>query len=298
MSSPLIHCIISADYELFLGRNFASDDEVLFGPTRKLMDVCDAAEVPLTLFADVCSVWAHRDSGLNDYADNFEGQLCSAIKCGHDVQLHLHPHWLNSQFTDGEWRLSTDQMYLSELGFGDASGSAPDVIARGVEYLNGLLTPERPSYRCFAFRAAGLALQPLESETIQALLDNGIVLDSSIIKNVRMQMDTIRMDYTGMPDAANWFMDPQTGLKVEASGGLLEVPIATFQSGLIDRLGFLWRRLHSLKMRRGAGISRSERQTPLVNAISMLKYNWRYVSTNPWFLFSCDTKGVSLSMLE
>jgi hypothetical protein len=297
MAHPLINCVVSADYEVFLGRNFLTAEEVLFEPAQRMIDICDELEVPVTFFADVCSVWAHRKYGLSEYVKSFERQLKSAVQGGHDVQLHLHPHWLKSSHVGGEWYVATDQMYLNELGYEEGEESAPVVIGKGIRYLEELLKPVSPDYRCYAFRAAGLALQPDENNLIATLLNNGIHIDSSVARNVRLKMDTIEIDYTRMPTEANWYMAPETGIRCPADSGLFEVPVATFKSSLIVRIGFLWRRALSVSMRRGSGISRTERQTPMANLLSLLRYNWRYVSTDPWFLFSCDTKGLNLKML-
>ena len=297
MSEQIVYVLITADYELFLGRNFLGSEEVLFAPTRRMIGVCEGLQVPITFFADVCSVWAYRDYGLDDYALKFEGQMCQAVRSGHDVQLHIHPHWLGCTYENGEWRISTERMYLSELGFGDGEQQAPAVIKRGVDYLNGLLRQEKPGYNCLAFRAAGLALQPEEESLIGALLNNGIRIDSSVAKGLRLSMDTIEIDYTRTPRAANWLMSQETGMSSPADQGLFEIPIATFKSGAPTRLGFLWRRLRSVSMRRGSGISRSERQTRWANIRTMLAYNLRYLYTNPWFSLSCDTKGYNLKML-
>jgi hypothetical protein len=51
-------------------------------------------------------------------------------------------------------------MYLAELGFGPGEDEAPTMIRRGVEYLEQLLRPHSPGYRCAGFRATGLALEP------------------------------------------------------------------------------------------------------------------------------------------
>ncbi len=298
MSEPSIYCVITADYEVFLGRNFLPYEDVLFEPSRQMMNVCQTRGVPITFFADVCSVWAHRAyEAFEDYVDSFESQLTSAVQNGHDVQLHLHPHWLKSTYTNEAWRISTDQMYLHELGYHEGANSAGAVIEAGVRYLNGLLQPVKPDYRCLAFRAAGLALQPDEHKLIAALLEHGITVDSSVARNVQLKMDTIEIDYSDMPGVANWYMSPSGGIRTLADDGLLEVPIATFQSGLATRIGFLVRRALSVSMRRGSSISRAEKQTRLANLVSLVRYNWRFIATNPWFLFSCDTKGLTLPML-
>jgi hypothetical protein len=298
MSLPSIYCVVTADYEIFLGRNFLSHDEVLFRPAWRMMEVCEARSVPVTFFADVCSVWAHRaHDELAGYVESFESQLKSAVARGHDVQLHLHPHWLNSTYLDNQWRVSTEKMYLYELGYHQGENAALSIINAGVKYLEDLLHPTKSDYRCHAFRAAGLALQPEEDKLIAALLAAGINVDSSIAKDIRLKMDTVNIDYTGMPGTANWYVDPDGGLRQPRDSGLLEVPIATFQSGLLARIGFLISRALSVSMRRGASISRSEKQTRLANLLSLLRYNLRYIGTNPWFLLSCDTKGVNLNML-
>ena len=297
MKTPIINLLITADYELFLGRNFLSDDEVLFEPTRRLLDVCGDLDVPVTFFADVCSVFAHRKHGLTEYSGKFERQMSAAMRQRHDVQLHIHPHWLFSNYLNGEWNVSTEKMYLAELGYDDTPDSAPPVIARGVRYLTELLMPEKPDYRCLAFRAAGLALQPRECELIGTLLDNGIVVDSSIIRGVKFKLDTVEVDYSRVPAAANWHMSAKTGINTLSSEGLLEIPIATFKSSLATRLGFLWRRARSVRMLRGIGISRAERQTGWSNLRTILKYNFRYLHSDPWLNLSCDTKGYDLRML-
>lgn len=296
-ASHRINLLVTADYELFLGRNFVGHDSVLFDPTEQLMTRCEALGIGVTFFADVCSVWAHRKFGQNDYADKFETQMQDALKRGHDVQLHLHPHWLNSIWSEDGWQVATDRMYLAEFGFDDGVDAAPAIIKRGVDYLHQLLQAVAPDYRCTAFRAAGLALQPQEQELISALLENGIKIDTSIAKNLTLQLDTIKIDYRQVPAAANWYLAPANGIAQDAGAGLLEIPIATFRCGLLSRLGFLSRRLRSIGMRRGAGISRSTRQTRWSNVCTMLRYNLRYLYGSPLFSLSCDTKGHNLDML-
>ena len=292
-----INLLITADYELFLGRNFVGHDEVLFAPTEQLMARCEALGVGLTFFADICSVWAHRKFGLDDYADKFETQMQDALKRGHDVQLHVHPHWLNSTWREGRWQVATDRMYLAEFGFTDSEDAAPAIIKRGVDYLHDLLQAVTPTYRCTAFRAAGLALQPEEHKLISALLDHGIKIDSSIAKDLILQLDTIEIDYRRVPTVANWYLAPASGIAQDAGAGLLEIPIATFRCDLPSRLGFLYRRLRSVGMRRGAGVSRSSEQTRWSNLSTMLRYNLRYLYGSPMFSLSCDTKGHNLDML-
>ena len=167
----------------------------------------------------------------------------------------------------------------------------------GIDYLQQLLRPVRPDYRCVVFRAAGLALQPEEKRLIDLLYNKGIRMDVSIVKELKMELDTVRIDYSHMPAHSNWFMAPATGIDVAAEDGIWEVPVGSFQIDAMSRIAFLFRRLLAVKQRRGTGISRSARQGRWANLYTLLLANLRYVWRNPLFLLTCDTKGYTLDML-
>jgi hypothetical protein len=296
---PPVELVLTFDYELYHGRNLGSYEEVLFGPTERILERCEEIGVPAVLFPDVCSVWAHRRFGLSEYADRFEAQLRDAVRRGHDVQLHVHPHWLFSSFEDGEWRVDASRLQLQDLPFDASPEGAPAAIRQGAAYLEDLLRKEDPDYRCLAFRAAALALQPREDELLAALLAAGITIDSTVAKGVRSRTDTFVMDYAKAPARANWSMRPGSGL-AEAPGGdgsVWEVPLATFRVPLARRAAFLARRLRAMGERRGTTMSRGERQTPLGSLWHLALMNLRYLTGNPWFVLSCDTKGFDLRLL-
>jgi hypothetical protein len=285
----------SFDYELFHGRSFVSADEELFIPAKRMMDRATTLGIPITLFADVCSVWRHRDVGETAFADRFEEQLIEARTLGHDVQLHIHAHWMASDYSHGEWRLSEPKVTLADFDF---STNVPrEIVRRGVEYLEELLRSSDPTYKCLAFRAGGLALQPHERELLRILRDNGITIDSSIAKDYTLHMDTLDIDYRSMPRAANWMMSELAGIAGSGTEGILEVPIVTFSMGLPERIAFLIGRARAMRERRGASISRAARQTRWSSMLTLLRGNTRYLTGNPVFLFSADTKGYTRQML-
>jgi hypothetical protein len=294
---PKIICLITFDYELAIGHSFFSDEEVLFKPTQQVLEICDRLSCPVTFMPDVCSVWAHRKYGLDQYADRFESQMKQAVSMNHDVQLHLHPHWIASSYDKGEWLISTERMFLHEFDFDDKPDSAPALVKRGVEYLNDLIRPIKPDYDCLAFRAAGTALQPREKEILKALIDGGIRMDVSVTKYVTLNLDTVKIDYKNVPAQSIWHMSPETGPGVAAQSGILEVPIATFRSPIGTRICFLWRRAGSISQMRGMTPSRTRHQSRLANIYTMILQNMRYVTGNPWYILSCDTKGFNGRML-
>lgn len=272
------------EYELYHGRNFLSVDETLFGPTERVLSRAERSGIPFTLFADVCSAWAFRNESMHDFADRFERQLIDSVKRGHDAQLHLHVHWLFAYFRDGEWQLREPKITLADLDF--ATEDPMSLIRRGRDYLETLIQRTAPAYRCSAFRAGGLSVEP-RKPLMHALSDSGICIDTSIAKDYRVRHDVLHVDHTGMPAAPNW----------DAGYGVYEVPILTFRMNAVQRAEFLLRRLGSVRQRRGSPISRSMRQTRLANASTLVRQNSRYLAFDPVFLFSADTKGFTRKML-
>jgi hypothetical protein len=287
---------LTFDYEVFLGRNLAGYDDVLFEPTRQLLMSLGRRQAKATFFADVCSVWAHQRINQADYPDKFGRQLRDAIHAGHDVQLHVHPHWEYATFHDGMWTPNPQKMILNQF-IEDGTRPLGAILADGIHYLNHLLQPIRENYQCNCFRAPGLALQPRESEILASLLEAGIRLDSSIAKGYHLKTDYMRLNYDNCPTVANWRVNPDTGIRKEARAGIWEVPIVTFSPGVADRLYFLFRRVRHSTQTRGFSISASGSSGRVVSVARLVTTNLRYFSPRTRFLLSTDTKGFSLSLL-
>lgn len=273
------------DYEVYHGRNFSDDAQVLFQPTERLIMRANEAGIPFTLFADVCSMAAYRSNGLHGAVVAFEKQLRESVALGHDVQLHVHPHWLSACLDGGQWHLREPRMTLADLNYD--SPVPREVISSGVRYLEDLLRECRPEYRCVAFRAGGLALEPRRRDLFTILSACGILIDSSVAKGYVVRNDVLSVDYRGAPEPANWHTDR-----------IFEIPIATFRTSAAVRMLFLLRRLGAVRMTpRGAPISRAKRQTRARNARTMLMQNMSYLRPGGVFLFSADTKGYTRKML-
>ncbi len=283
----------SLDYELFHGRNFLSDEETLFAPTQRILERAQQFGMPVTLFADVLCLQPYRESGLQLFVERFERQLCEAIREGHDVQLHIHPHWTRAIPSSDGWMLREPVIRLADLD----PAEARSVISSAATYLRELLSRADPSYECVAYRAGGLALQPDERALIGMLHDEGIRIDSSIAPGLRVASDVIDIDYSALPRGANWLISAENGLSRGGERSLFEIPIATFSMSFLSRVRFLAGRVAAFRRQRGAGISRSVRQTRWVNTITLLRENTRYLTASPVFLFSADTKGFTRSML-
>jgi hypothetical protein len=222
-----------------MSENLADPREVLIAPTNDLMLACESVGVPLTLFCDVASVFRHRELGMHRFPDLVEEQLRDAVRRGHDVQAHLHPHWFFAEPHGARWIFPQDKFLLGKLASDDEGCRriAAEQLARVKRYLEDLLRPVRPGYRCVAYRAGGYGIQPAERAVLAALRETGYVVDSSIVPGMRLTTEYNNVDFSGAPDLPNYRMSERSGLTPDGEG-IFEVPIV---AGAMPAWAFLRR---------------------------------------------------------
>lgn len=236
----MIYILYSADYELFFGRNYLSEQDVLIEPTDRLLDACRTLGIPMTLFADVMCAWRYRELGEPGFADAMEQQMIGAVQDGHDVQLHVHPHWLTAEKGNGEW-IIREEAFL--LGGGrtptECSRLAHSLYEKGRDYLNGLLCPVWTDYQCVAHRAGGYGIQPHEREIVDAMIDAGMVIDSSVVPGLVLGNEANRIDFRRMKPSQGHWLVRGSGLRPHhgCQKGLFEIPVVAYRESLFDVFG-------------------------------------------------------------
>ena len=220
--------IISNDWELFgdgSGEYFA----IQHRPLEELLKVIEAHGAKLTVMAEVGQQWAHqRIAEREEWAQNivkaWEAILRETIKRKHDVQLHLHPQWLNANYKDNRWNVNLDNWAVSRL----SSEVMANVFREGKLYLDNILKPVDPLYECIAFRAGAYCIEPSDI-VIQNLLKAGIICDTSVVKG---KQNPPFFDYRDAhSNSIPWFTSASdVKYSNNRSNGLLEIPIYSFKS--------------------------------------------------------------------
>jgi hypothetical protein len=222
----MIRILYSADYELYLGENFLPEPEVVVEPTRALLAAAERIDVPFTLFVDVACLWRYREDDDHEFPDEVETQLKGALQRGHDVQAHLHPQWLHAERIEGRWQAPLDTFLVGAL-----DDPAP-LLARAKVYLEELLCPVDPDYRCIAFRAGNYGLQPDYKRVFAALDETGYEIDSSVVPGLVLKNEVNKIDFRGW----RW---PEKGRQIY---DIYEVPVATARFGPPDAVQRYWTR--------------------------------------------------------
>ena len=238
----MIYVLYSGDYEVWLGGNYLPESEVLIEPTRDTLDTFDMLGVPVTLFADLLCVWRYRELGFNEFPEQVDSQLREIVRRGHDVQMHLHPHWPKTDIevrqdgtshydVDGEWIYPGPHMssiYEFMLHY----------LTRGKIYLTDLLNQVDKEYRCVAYRAGAYGIMPGEKEILAALEDAGYLIDSSVVPGFPgtvLKPDQI-VNFHNVPKQGNYHLSRHGGLDSSVKKGIYEIPVAAVELNQISTL--------------------------------------------------------------
>lgn len=235
--SGRISLVVTNDYEV-MGDGSGDIRELMIRPTAEILDICEEFGVPHTLFVDMVEFWrfeeAERTGSLGaDFrgASVIQEQLRSAVSRGHDVQLHLHPQWLDAvPHAPGSWSVDRAHWRLPDVpgGIGDRGDvrSLRGLFHRGTNDLEEMLRTVSPGYRCIAFRAGGYCVQPAE-DVLRVMREEGLRIDSSVAVGRKKDDRSAWFDFRDAPDdRSHWFIEDSVTVPA-AEGLLLEVPIFT-----------------------------------------------------------------------
>ena len=220
----MLHTLFTLDYEIH-GNGEGCSYQLMVEPTRKLMNLFDEYGAKLTIMADAAEIQKFCDykeqTGRDDYHyDKIVAQLQDAILRGHDVQLHLHTSYFNAHHEAGHWAQDWSEYNLATLPLQRLT----EVVGIGKLALERLLKPVDPDYRCIAFRAANWSMSPSRN-VVQALVSNGIKIDSSVFK-YGQNAGLVNFDYRNAPSALiPWRVNENDICTLSENGKLLEVPI-------------------------------------------------------------------------
>lgn len=191
---PTIYLAFVDDWELS-GNGSGSVRELQLEPMRELVGIFNAHHVRGSFNAEVMQQLTFRKferehAELKTLADEWDEAVRETFRQGHDVQLHVHPQWTDAVYEAGEWRLTADWSILNY-----EPEEAFKMMRAGKEYLENLLRPVNPDYRCVSFRSGSWCIAP-SPHALSLLVKLGIVFDMSIVGGVRYETKNIDLDYT------------------------------------------------------------------------------------------------------
>ena len=209
---------ITFDYELFFGSASGTVKKCLIDPTNRLMDMAKTLNVKLVFFVDAGFLWhlkkyLHIEQCKSDF-NLISQQLKQLTACGHEIGLHVHPHWEDSIYENSSWKMNVSRYKLSDFN----NSGAEQIITK---YHQTLI--EITGKSCTSFRAGGWCIQPF-SKIKKALEKNNIFTDSSVFKNGFHQYTAQSYDFRKAPQKTEWRFEEDECLE-DVSGKFTELAI-------------------------------------------------------------------------
>lgn len=220
----MLRILFTVDYEI-QGSGRGCPLELMVEPTDRMLALFDRFGAKATIMADVAEILRFRDYLETTGDDRFHyraivDQLRRCIQSGHDVQLHLHSSYLNAVFDGVGWKQDYDSYDLASLPL----DRLRQIIGESKRWLEQLLTPVNPSYRCSIFRAANWSMQPSEN-LVRALVEHDFRIDTSVFQHGRYD-DLVHFDYThAHSDLCPWPASAHDVCVRDPASPLYEAPI-------------------------------------------------------------------------
>lgn len=266
------------DYELY-GNGSGDVFKHIIEPTDKILGIVGKYNAKLTIFFEVVEYWRLKeewDKGNRmGYEQNpieaMELQLKKAYQLGHDIQLHLHPQWVDAQWINSCWTVNLDNWRLGNYQK-EGEYSLEGLLAKGKRTIEKIVRSIDEGYCCTILRAGGYNIQPSD-EIVKAMRKVGLKADSSIYPGGKETGLLSNYDYSSIPiDASPW----EVGSRLEEQGdsGVYEFPIVAFpilrifKYLNIERIMSLWQNKQSAKQAFEAKISGDVKN----NKLQKIKY--------------------------
>lgn len=215
---------LTLDYELFLGDKTGTPENCLIRPMDALCEMASEHNVKFTIFADATyllrlSQLKEQHNRLAEHYSLVVDNLQKRVKEGHDVQLHIHPQWMYSQWDDEKqsWTMDKTHYKLSDLVLEEAK----KLIKDSKELLDSIV-----GYKTHAFRAGGFCLDDFYKYS-DVFKDLEILIDSSVVRKQCVLSEIHYYDYREIPQKQIYnFSD---SIKVEhGNGPFTELSISSF----------------------------------------------------------------------
>lgn len=220
--------LLTFDYELPLGGVKNDYRDALFEPTNQLMDWAETGNLSIVFFVDILCYVQCKKLNIDSFTEPFKKQVQEMIQRGHDVQLHIHPHWLDTKILNNHFE--TDAPFsLSDY----PDEEIDNIISLAVQELTKIAKEVEPNYQCLAFRAGGYNFGKKMELICRILYKNGIRFDSSIANGYYFKSDTSEVDYRNFNPMPNGFI-PFSKSDTSSTNRLFEIPIASKPKSLFE----------------------------------------------------------------
>jgi hypothetical protein len=222
---------ITLDYEIYFGEQPGTVEKCIIYPTSELIRIAERHDVRFSFFVD-CGYILKLDEFRKKYPwleEDYKAiteQVKYLSDTGHDVQLHIHPHWEDSHYSGEKWVIDTKRYKLADFDEKEVS----EIVKRYKKVLTDIT-----GKNVFAYRAGGWCMQPF-TKLKAAFKENGIMLDSSVFRDGYNVTAPYYYDFRNAPDKDIYRFEDEPDQE-DKNGSFTELPISSIRNSPL----FFWR---------------------------------------------------------
>ena len=222
--------LIEDDWEV-MGNGLGNVAQLQYLPSMFFMKLARRLGIKLTFMVDVVQQLEYRKHSQTDYNLKLQKNLWDdSVRLmksyGFDVQLHLHPQWMNAIRKDDFFFLNNNWNFGR---YGDADQD--HLIGESINYLHDLLRPIDQQYKVVAYKGGSWGLQP-SGTLLKNMEKHGIRIVTGVRKGMYLPGNGV--DYRSLEEPIMPYYPVYADLcKVAAEkGNIFIIPLQTVIPGV------------------------------------------------------------------
>ena len=223
--------ILTFDYEIFFGEQSGTFENSIYKPVEKLRRIMNEERIKGVFFIDILYyVKMQEYPELQNISLLMKRQIQALLKDGHDVELHLHPHWLNAEYREGKWKFKYDKYRFEQLDLTERD----EVFEKGIKNLLEICREVEKTYEIKGYRAGGWCIQPFDI-FYPYFKKYQIKYDSSIVEIGKRESIGHKFDFTKCLNKEIYRFNRKIE-EEEENGKFIEYKISTFKYNIFEKI--------------------------------------------------------------
>ncbi|MHD0315024.1 polysaccharide deacetylase family protein [Fusobacterium varium] len=224
--------ILTFDYEIYFGKESGTIEKCMIEPTEALLNKLNFYNIKGIFFIDILFyIKMLNHSELTEKAKLMKEQIKKMVESGHRVELHLHPHWLDTEYKNKKWIFKSYKRYR----FNSLDKIVREkVFQMGINELEKICREVKDDYKIEGFRAGGWCIQPFE-DFYEYFKKYQIKYDSSVAYGISGKSGGHYFDFSNTPSKEKYKFSKMVE-KEETKGEFIEFTISTYKKNLLEKI--------------------------------------------------------------